>query len=128
MRIEDINDRMGDLTVELTKQFQAELIRLADDEEGLLGLMHEIAENPDMYFSMLGPKIVYLAVAHNEAMNSYISMDEIIQHEWEQSAKAPDMAEREEPLPPVTQDVIAFPTAVETNPLDHPDGDRHDRV
>ena len=72
MKIEDINDKMGDLTQELSKQFQTEFIRLAETEEGLLGLMHEIAESPEMYFSMLGPKIVHLANAYNEAVNCYM--------------------------------------------------------
>ena len=119
---------MGDLTLELSKQFQAEFTRLTKDEEGLLGLMQEIAENPDMYFPILGPKIVYLAVAYSEAMNSYISMDEIIHCEWEESADAPDVPETEEPLPSITQDVIAFPVEVQPDPYDYPDGDRHDRL
>tara|TARA_Y100001938_G_C7891706_1_gene330136 strand:+ start:234 stop:602 length:369 start_codon:yes stop_codon:yes gene_type:complete len=119
MDIQTINNRMGDLTQELSKQFQAEFIRLAETEEGLLGLMHEIAENPDMYFPILGPRTVHLAVAYNEAVNSYMALDEIIHEEWEESMDEP---EELKPLPPITQDVIAFPADPPVDPYSHPEG------
>ena len=47
MNITDINNRLGDLTQELSLQFVAELISAISDEQALLGLIHEIAESPD---------------------------------------------------------------------------------
>ena len=121
MNIEDINERLGDLTQELSKQFQAEFMRLAQTEEGLLGLMHEIAENPEMYYSMLGSKIVRLAIAYNEAVNSYMSLDEIVHDEWEELRIPSEEHELGEGMPTITPDVIAFPTEA-IDPFDYPNG------
>ena len=109
MNIQDINNKMGDLTQELSKQFQTEFIRLAETEEGLLGLMHEIAESPEMYFSMLGPKIVHLANAYNEAVNCYMSLDEILTDEWCESMPSPVGPEFGELPPSLSPDILAFP-------------------
>ena len=116
MDIQTINNRMGDLTQELSKQFQAEFIRLAETEEGLLGLMHEIAENPDMYFPILGPRTVHLAVAYNEAVNSYMALDEIIHEEWEQSQDVDSSDSSEKPEPP---HLIEFPVDPFNLPMDN---------
>ena len=124
MKIEDINEKMGDLAQELSKQFQTELIRLAETEEGLLGLMHEIAESPDLYYSMLGPKIVNLANAYNEAVNSYMSLDEILTDEWCESMPAPVGVEFGEGPPTITLDVLQFPTDAVIDPFDYPNGER----
>ena len=124
MKIEDINDKMGDLTQELSKQFQTEFIRLAETEEGLLGLMHEIAESPEMYFSMLGPKIVHLANAYNEAVNCYMSLDEILADEWCESIPSPVGPEFGEGPPTITPDVLRFPTDATIDPFDYPNGER----
>mgnify|MGYP003636472207 CR=1 FL=1 len=124
MKIEDINDKMGDLTQELSKQFQTEFIRLAETEEGLLGLMHEIAESPEMYFSMLGPKIVHLANAYNEAVNCYMSLDEILTDEWCESMPSPVGPEFGEGPPTITPDVLRFPTDATIDPFDYPNGPR----
>ena len=124
MNIEDINARLGDLTQELSKQFQTEFMRLAQTEEGLLGLMHEIAENPDLYFPMLGSKVVYLAVAHNEAMNSYMALDEILCEEWAQSTPSHETPEIGEGPPTITQDVLRFPDQT-IDPFDYPNGPRN---
>ena len=124
MNIEDINEKLGDVTQELSKQFQTEFMRLAQTEEGLLGLMHEIAENPEMYYSMLGSKIVRLAIAYNEAVNSYMSLDEIIHEEWVESAPSMDgMPEVGEGPPTITQDVLGFPDQT-IDPFDYPNGPR----
>jgi hypothetical protein len=123
MKIEDINESIGDLTVELSKQFQAELIRLAKSEEGLISLIHEIAENPDLYFPMLGSKVVYLAVAHNEAMNSYMALDEILCDEWCETAPSMDTPEVGEGPPTITPDVLRFPDKT-IDPFDYPNGER----
>ena len=124
MNIEDINEKLGDLTQELSKQFQTEFMRLAQTEEGLLGLMHEIAENPEMYYSMLGSKIVRLAIAYNEAVNSYMSLDEIIHEEWVESAPSmDDMPEVGEGPPTITPDVLRFPDNT-IDPFDYPNGER----
>ena len=124
MNIEDINEKLGDLTQELSKQFQAEFIRLAETEEGLLGLMHEIAENPEMYYSMLGSKIVRLATAYNEAVNSYMSLDEIVHEEWEElTPSMDDMPEVGEGPPTITPDVLRFPDQT-IDPFDYPNGER----
>ena len=120
MNIEDINEKLGDVTQELSKQFQTEFMRLAQTEEGLLGLMHEIAENPEMYYSMLGSKIVRLATAYNEAVNSYMSLDEILHEQWEQPEPAPEVYELEEVLPSLSPDVITFPV----DPFDLPEGEQ----
>jgi len=128
MKIEEINDKIGDLTQELSKQFQTEFIRLAETEEGLLALMHEIAENPEMYYSMLGPKIVHMANAYNEAVNCYMSLDEILCDEWSESSPSMDKPEIGEGPPTITPDVLRFPTDATIDPFDHPDGDLHDRV
>ena len=125
MNIEDINEKLGDVTQELSKQFQTEFMRLAQTEEGLLGLMHEIAENPEMYYSMLGSKIVRLAIAYNEAVNSYMSLDEIIHEEWVESAPSMDgMPEVGEGPPTITQDVLRFPDQT-IDPFDYPNGPRN---
>tara|TARA_R110002020_G_C16037742_1_gene753440 strand:+ start:215 stop:592 length:378 start_codon:yes stop_codon:yes gene_type:complete len=123
MKIEDINNSMGELTQEILKQFQTEFMRLAETEEGLLGLMHEIAENPEMYFSMLGQKIVYLASAYNEAVNSYMSLDEILTDEWCESMPSPVGPEFGEGPPTITPDVLRFPDKT-IDPFDYPNGDR----
>ena len=122
MNIEDINEKLGDLTQELSKQFQTEFMRLAQTEEGLLGLMHEIAENPEMYYSMLGSKIVRLAIAYNEAVNSYMSLDEIIHEEWEDLTPSMDMPEVGEGPPTITPDVLRFPDNT-IDPFDYPNGE-----
>ena len=123
MNIEDFNEKLGDLTQELSKQFQTEFMRLAQTEEGLLGLMHEIAENPEMYYSMLGSKIVRLAIAYNEAVNSYMSLDEIIHEEWEDLTPSMDMPEVGEGPPTITPDVLRFPDNT-VDPFDYPNGER----
>ena len=124
MDIQDINERLGDLTVELSKQFQTEFIRLAETEEGLLALMHEIAENPEMYYSMLGSKIVHMATAYNEAVNCYMSLDEILCDEWCESTPLMDKPEIGEGPPTITPDVLRFPTDAAIDPFDYPNGDR----
>ena len=121
MDIQDINNKMGDLTQELSKQFQTEFIRLAEEEEGLLGLMHEIAANPDMYFSMFGPKIVHLANAYNEAINSYMSLDEVINDGWGEYSPSPEEQELGEARPSLSPGVITFPTEMQIDPFDSPD-------
>ena len=123
MNIEDINEKLGDVTQELSKQFQTEFMRLAQTEEGLLGLMHEIAENPEMYYSMLGAKIVRLATAYNEAVNSYMSLDEIIHEEWEELTTSMSVPEVGEGPPTITQDVLRFPDNT-IDPFDYPNGER----
>ena len=121
MNIEDINSRMGDLTQELLKQFQIEFIRLAEEEEGLLGFMHEIAENPEMYFSMFGPKIVHLATAYNEALNSYMSLDAVINDGWGEYSPSPEEQELGEAHPSLSPGVITFPTEAVVDPFGSPD-------
>ena len=128
MNIEDINERLGDLTQELSKQFQAEFMRLAQTEEGLLGLMHEIAENPDMYFSILGSRIVHMAVAYNEAVNSYMSLDEIMCNEWCESSDHQLTPEVGLGPSAITPDVIAFPAEVKIDPYDQPETPSDKRV
>ena len=122
MNIEDINEKMGDLTVELSKQFQAELIQLAETEGTLLGLLHEVGENPEMYFSILGPKLVHLACAYNDAVNSYMALDELIVEEWCQSSPSLDTPEVGEGPPTISPDVLRFPRDAAIDPYDHPDG------
>jgi hypothetical protein len=122
MNIEDINEKMGDLTVELSKQFQAELIQLAETEGTLLGLLHEVGENPEMYFSILGPKLVHLACAYNEAVNSYMSLDELIVEEWCQSPPSLETPEVGEGPPTISPDVLRFPRDAVIDPYNHPDG------
>jgi len=123
MDIEDINEKMGDLTVELSKQFQAELIQFAETEGRLLGLLHEIGENPEMYYSILGPKLVHLACAYNDAVNSYMALDELIVEEWCQSSPSLDTPEIGEGPPTITPDVLRFPREVSIDPYDQrPDG------
>ena len=118
MDIEDINEKMGDLTVELSKQFQAELIQFAETEGRLLGLLHEIGENPEMYYSILGPKLVHLACAYNDAVNSYMALDELIVEEWSQSSPSLDTPEIGEGPPTITPDVLRFPREVSIDPYD----------
>ncbi len=124
MKIEEINNKIGGLTQELSKQFQTEFVRLAETEEGLLGLMHEIAGSPEMYFSMLGPKIVHMAIAYNEAVNCYMSLAEILCDEWEQSVPSMDTPEVGEGPPTITPDVLRFPTDATIDPFDYPNGPR----
>ena len=122
MNIEDINGKMGDVTVELSKQFHAELIQLAETEGTLLGLLHEVGENPEMYFSILGPKLVHLACAYNEAVNSYMLLDELIVEEWCQSPPALETPEVGEGPPTISPDVLRFPRDAVIDPYNHPDG------
>ena len=118
MNIEDINEKMGDLTVELSKQFQAELIQFAETEGRLLGLLHEIGENPEMYFSILGPKLVHLACAYNEAVNSYMALDELIVEEWCNPSPLLDTPEIGEGPPTISPDVLRFPRDVSIDPYE----------
>ena len=115
MKIKDINEKIGDLTVELSRQFQTEFIRLAKNDGGLLNLMHEIGENPDKYYSTLGYKVVYLATAYNEAVNCYMSLDEILMEEWQEPTgmEGPQFGEG---APTITPEELRFPTDATIDP------------
>jgi hypothetical protein len=115
MKIKDINEKIGDLAMELSKQFQAEFIRLAETEGRLLGLMHEIGEDPEKYYSILGHRIVYLATAYSEAENCYMSLDEILMEEWQEPTgmEGPQFGEG---TPTITPEELRFPTDATIDP------------
>jgi len=121
MNIEDINEKMGDLTVELSKQFQAELIQFAETEGRLLGLLHEIGGNPEMYFSILGPKLVHLACAYNDAENSYMALDELITEEWCHPSPSLDTPEFGEGPPTITPEALRPPADATIDPYNQLD-------
>ena len=124
MDIQDINNKLGDLTQELSAQFRTTLSTSILDDEVLLGIIHEIAESPDKYYSIFGSKAVRLATAYNQAINSYVELDEIMMEEWEQSTPSITTPEVGEVPPPVTPDVIAFPV----DPFDLPEGEQDKRL
>ena len=117
MKIKDINEKIGDLTVELSKQFQTEFIRLAETEGGLLNLLHEIGDNPEKYYSILGYKVVYLATAYSEAENCYMSLDEILMEEWQEPTgmEGPEIGEGP---PTITPASLRFPADATIDPYD----------
>ena len=116
MSILDINNRLGELSRELSIQFVTALFSELNEEEVLAGLIHEIAESPDKYYSIFGHNVVRLALAYNHAINSYMELDEIIMEQAEQPEPVPTPAPREEQKMP---HLIEFPVDPFNTPMDN---------
>ena len=56
MKIKDINEKIGDLAMELSKQFQAEFIRLAETENCYMSLDEILMEEWQEPTGMEGPQ------------------------------------------------------------------------
>jgi hypothetical protein len=128
MKMLDVAKEMERLCGELFAQLEAAFVEDMRDPDFLAEFLCEVGNSPDKYSNILNPKVTRLALAYKGAMDSYMEIDELVDIEhYSNISLEPDEFEEHDDLSANREDVLHFPTEVQVDPYDHPDGDRHDR-
>ena len=80
----EISERLGDWTMNLSSQIRTAISVAVLEDDCLLGLIHQIAENPDRYSIIFGSKIIRMSTAYRHAVDSLMELDELMEEEAEQ--------------------------------------------
>ena len=123
----EIKSQLETAAEDLSILFQSTLIGEMATEEGLVPLLMDIGSDPASYINIFSDEIIRLGAAYYKTITAWTELDEM---EIDDYYPHPDMQLEPDTFdePPNRDNALQFPSEVQVDPYDNPDGDRHDRV
>ena len=123
---DQIKDQLEKAAENLSIEFQRVLINEMATEDGLVPVLMDIGSDPARYINIFSDEIIRLGAAYYKTITAWTELDEmgIDDYMVTNVQLEPDTFDDH----PNREDVLRFPTEVQPDPYDYPDGDRHDRT
>ena len=122
----EIKSQLETAAEDLSILFQRTLIGEMATEEGLVPLLMDIGSDPASYINIFSDEIIRLGAAYYKTITAWTELDEM---EIDDYYPHPDIDLQPDTFdePPNRDNALQFPSEVQIDPYEQPDGDRHDR-
>ena len=122
----EIKSQLETAAEDLSILFQSTLIGEMATEEGLVPLLMDIGSDPASYINIFSDEIIRLGAAYYKTITAWTELDEM---EIDDYYPHPDIDLQPDTFdePPNRDNALQFPSEVQIDPYEQPDGDRHDR-
>ena len=123
---DNIKSQLENAAENLSIEFQRVLINEMATETGLVPVLMDVGSDPARYINIFSDEIIRLGAAYYKTITAWTELDEmgIDDYMVTNVQLEPDTFDDH----PNREDVLRFPTEVQPDPYDYPDGDRHDRT
>ena len=122
----EIKSQLENAAENLSIEFQSKLINEMATENGLVPVLMDVGSDPARYINIFSDEIIRLGAAYYKTITAWTELDEM---EIDGYYPHPDMQLEPDTFdePPNRDNALQFPSEVQVDPYDNPDGDRHDR-
>ena len=104
----EISERLGNWAMDLSSQIRTAISVAVLEDDCLLGLIHQIAENPDRYSIIFGSKIIRMSTAYRHAVDSLMELDELLENHSDSDL---DMSSKKKVAIEFPVDIYSLPTS-----------------
>jgi len=122
----EIKSQLENAAEDLSILFQSTLINEMATENGLVPVLMDIGSDPARYINIFSDEIIRLGAAYYKTITAWTELDEMGIDDY---YPHPDMQLEPDTFdePPNRDNALQFPSEVQIDPYEQPDGDRHDR-